>query len=167
MYTLHCTQKLLVRIKRPVLNDLPPPTTILGNWYATALMWKPQVALLVNENTRLPLFMPLAPAADLAARFPVYLEQLLMGHDVDPQFIAQEMLAMEEVGIAKTANRSVLGTINDFTWMAEAGDAYHPDELYRLSMRLAGMPIGGQMKYRYPKDMLESAVERWAETKSS
>ncbi len=57
MYTLHCTQKLLERIKRPVLADPPPATTILGNWYATALMWKPQVILLVNERTRLPLFM--------------------------------------------------------------------------------------------------------------
>jgi hypothetical protein len=163
MYTLHCTQKLLVRVKRPVIADAPPPTTVLGNWYATALMWKPQVALLVNETTRLPVFMPLAPAADLAARFPVHLAQVLRGHDVDPDFIAQEIAAMTEVGIAKTASRSVLGTINDFTWIAEGGDAYHADELYHLSMRLAKTPIGGQMKYASPESMLEAAVERWAE----
>ncbi len=29
-----------------------PAGTVLGNWYATELFWKPQVALLVNENTR-------------------------------------------------------------------------------------------------------------------
>jgi hypothetical protein len=166
MYTLHCTQKLLVRIKRPVVAGLPPPTTVLGNWYATALMWKPQVVLLVNETTRLPVFMPLAPAADVAARFPIYLAQVLMGHDVDPGFIAQEMLAMLEVGIAKTASRSILGTVNDFTWLAEAGDPYDLDELYHLSLRLAETPIGGQMKSKHPKGMLEAAVERWEETQS-
>lgn len=166
MYTLHCTQKLLVRIKRPVVADLPPPTTVLGNWYATALMWKPQVALLVNEATRLPVFMPLAPATNLAARFPMHLAEVLIGHDVDPNFIAQELQAMLEVGLAKTASRSILGTMNDFTWIAEAGDAYRLDELYHLSMRLAETPIGGAMKYQRPKHMLESAVERWAETES-
>jgi hypothetical protein len=166
MYTLHCTQKLLVRIKRTVVADLPPPTTVLGNWYATALMWKPQLALLVNETTRLPVFMPLAPAATLAARFPKYLAQVLMGHDVDPDFIAQELAAMLEVAIAKTANRSVLGTMNDFTWLAEARGDYGVDELYHLSMRLAGTPIGGQMKYETPARMLEAAIERRADTES-
>lgn len=166
MYTLHCTQKLLVRIKRPVVADLPPPTTVLGNWYATALMWKPQLALLVNETTRLPVFVPLAPAANLAARFPIHLAQVLMGHDVDPDFIAQELQAMLEVGISKTASRSILGTMNDFTWIAEAGGSYDLDELYHLSMRLDETPIGGKMKYQRPAEMLEATVECWTETKS-
>lgn len=53
MFTLHCTQKLRDRIKAdfvsPSLSD-----TLLGNWYATAIFWKPQVALLVSERTLLP-----------------------------------------------------------------------------------------------------------------
>jgi hypothetical protein len=35
-----------------------------------ALFWKPQVVLLVNEKTLLPVLMPLAPARNLMARFP-------------------------------------------------------------------------------------------------
>lgn len=70
---------------------------------------------------------------------------------------------MSEVRIAKTASRSILGTINDFTWIAEAGDAYQPDELYYLSLRLAETPIGGQTKYKRPKEMLETVAERWAD----
>ncbi|HEU4372562.1 MAG TPA: hypothetical protein VFS02_03680 [Telluria sp.] len=69
MFPLHCTQKLLVRIKQPTAVSLPMATTALGNSYVTALMWKPQVALFVNESTRLPLFMPLARLKTLAARF--------------------------------------------------------------------------------------------------
>ena len=68
-YTIHCSKKLLDRVK-PLLNvEHNAPTTYLGNWYATTLFWKPQVALLVNELTLLPVLMPLAPAAELAKRF--------------------------------------------------------------------------------------------------
>ena len=68
MYSPHCTKKFLDRIKQPLAMPLPPPTTALGNWYATALYWKPQLALLVNEQTLLPVLMPLAPTSTLAAR---------------------------------------------------------------------------------------------------
>ena len=60
MFYLHCTKKLLDRIK----PDIAPPgdtDTVLGNWYATALFWKPQVALLVSERTLLPVLMGRVP----------------------------------------------------------------------------------------------------------
>ena len=38
MYSLHCTKKLLDRIKPSIAISLPPPTTVLGNWYATPLL---------------------------------------------------------------------------------------------------------------------------------
>ena len=34
-------------------------TTVLGDWYAIAWFWKPQLALLVNERAFLPVVMPL------------------------------------------------------------------------------------------------------------
>ena len=37
--------------------------------YATVLFWRPQVALFVNEASRLPVFVPLAPAARVVDRF--------------------------------------------------------------------------------------------------
>ena len=80
MYSLHCTKKLLDRIKPSIAISLPPPTTVLGNWYATALFWKPQLALLVNEHTLLPVLMTLAPASTLAARFTVELATVLSLH---------------------------------------------------------------------------------------
>ena len=46
MFVLHATKKLLGRIGRPD-DAVAAPTTGLGNWYATALFWKPQVALFV------------------------------------------------------------------------------------------------------------------------
>ena len=59
MFHLHCTKKLLDRIK-PEIAAAGQSDTALGSWYATALFWKPQVALLVSERTLLPVLMPLA-----------------------------------------------------------------------------------------------------------
>jgi hypothetical protein len=81
MFTLHCTQKLRDRIKAD-LAPLEPSDTLLGNWYETALFWKPQVALLVSERTLLPVLMTLAPAARLARRFPTQLALVLKAHGI-------------------------------------------------------------------------------------
>ena len=87
MFYLHCTKKLLDRIK----PEIPPPgqsDTSLDNWYATALFWKPQVAMLVSERTLLPVLMPVVPAATLARRFPAQLALVLKEHGIAANFIA-------------------------------------------------------------------------------
>jgi len=142
MYTLHCTAKLRERLKRP-LSDATPPSTALGDWYATALFWRPRLALLVNERTLLPVLMPLAPAATLLQRIAPAVAEVLQMHGVGQDFIEREVAAMAEVRVAKTANRSVVGTMNEFSLEAEVyrdhrGLADPP----RLAMRLADMPCG-------------------------
>ncbi len=69
---MRATKKLLDRAGPPTLQDGEESTTILGEWYATVLFWKPHVVLgpRVNETTLLPILMPLAPAATLPARIP-------------------------------------------------------------------------------------------------
>ena len=118
MFYLHCTKKLLDRIK-PEISPPGQSDTSLGNWYATALFWKPQVAMLVSERTLLPVLMPLAPAATLARRFPAQLALILKEHGIAADFIAQEVWRMNRVNYAKTANRSVLGILNEFLRQAE------------------------------------------------
>jgi len=51
---VHATKKLLDRLKRPAERLEEVSTGFLGPWYATALFWRPQVALFVNERTLLP-----------------------------------------------------------------------------------------------------------------
>jgi hypothetical protein len=70
VFVVHATKKLLDRLRESAVAPVEAPTTVLGDWYATVLFWKPQVALFVNEATLLPVFMPFAPAATLIARFP-------------------------------------------------------------------------------------------------
>ena len=118
MFHLHCTKKLLDRIK-PEIAEPGQSDTALGNWYATVLFWKPQVALLVSERTLLPVLMPLAPAATLARRFPAQVALVLKEHNVLSEFIAQEIWRMDTVQYSKTANRSVVGILNEFVRQAE------------------------------------------------
>ena len=158
MYTLHCTRKLLDRFKSAVAASSSPPTTSLGNWYAKALFWKPQLALLVNERTLLPVLMPLAPASTLIARFPHALATILVRHGASQAFIANEVAAMSEVSMAKTSNRSVIGTMNEFAFLAEA---YREDmdtlDLVALSMRLADTPCGA-IKHNSPERLIKEIV---------
>jgi hypothetical protein len=142
MFNLHCTKKLLDRIK-PELENPRNGSTRLGNWYATALFWKPQMALVVNERTLLPVLLPLAPAATLAQRFPIALRDVLRALDMPAQFIDSEISGMSEVVYTKTANRSVLGVMNEFVFLAEGyrdqGGSVNP---VALSLKLAGTPCG-------------------------
>lgn len=155
MYSLHCTKKLLDRIK-PSTATLPPPTTtVLGNWYATALFWKPQLALLVNEGTLLPALMPLAPSSTLSARFPGELGLVLGRHGISRAAIDREMAAMTEVAFAKTANRRVLGIMNEFSFLAEGyRDYLETSDLLALSMRLADTPCS-PIKYNSPARLIK------------
>ena len=146
MFSLHCTKKLLDRIK-PELEAPRAGTTRLGNWYATALFWKPQMALVVNERTLLPVFLPLAPAATLAQRFPIAMREVLRALDMPAEFIDSEIRGMGEVVYAKTANRSVLGVMNEFVYLAEGyRDQDGSIDPVVLSLRLAGTPCGPHYK---------------------
>ncbi|TAM52522.1 MAG: hypothetical protein EPN57_13895 [Paraburkholderia sp.] len=140
MLYLHCTQKLLKRLK-PELVDAGSGTTKLGNWYATVLPWRPQIAMLVNEQTLLPVLMPLAPSANLASRFPGALIDILAAHGVPRSFIDSEVSEMQVVKYAKTQNRSVVGIMTEFAHLAEAYRAHEkPTELIELSLKLARTP---------------------------
>jgi hypothetical protein len=107
------------------------------------MFWKPQVALVVNESTLLPVVIPLAPAASVLNRFPDSLATVLTAAGVDEWFINSEVAAMTEHRVAKTNNRSVLGVMNEFVYLGGAyHSAGHGDDLVSLSLRLADTPVG-------------------------
>jgi hypothetical protein len=140
LFYLHCTQKLLKRLN-PEVVEIGRSTTTLGNWYATVLPWKPQIAMLVNERTLVPALMPLAPAADLTKRFPGALADILAAHGVPDSFIESEISQMQAIKYARTQNRSIVGIMTQFAYLAEAyrvGDKNN--DLIALSLRLAHTP---------------------------
>jgi hypothetical protein len=128
-----------MRVDAPAPDAVP--TTALGAWYATILFWKPQVALLVNERTLHPLFMPFAPAATATARVADAVVPLLEAYAAPPEFIEREVQAMRECQLAPTESRSILGTMNEFGHMAtRMRDLDRGSDLMDLSLKLGHTP---------------------------
>lgn len=142
MLVVRGTKKLRDRLKGMPAADGEVSTTALGDWFATALFWRPQVALLVNTRTFLPVFMELAPAGTLLDRIPDAIEHTLRLHGVDDTFATAERAAMAEVRIAPTNDRSVLGVMNEFASVGKQFQSIDPVDLEELSLRLADTPIG-------------------------
>ena len=118
MFVVHASKKLRDRVREEPDSAATRSTTALGAWYATVLLWKPRVALPVNEATLLPAFVPLAPAATAIDRFPEHLGAARQAHSIDPAFVTAELTATAQHSYAKTANRSVVGIMNELTHLA-------------------------------------------------
>ena len=114
---------------------------MLGAWYATVLRWRRTAALFVNEPTLLPLVLPLAPAKTLMHRLPDALVELLSAHQVPTPLIRAEHAEALDHRLAPTANRSLVGVMNEFAFLADLHRAEQPD-LMHLSLRLATTPCG-------------------------
>jgi hypothetical protein len=145
MFVVHGTKKFLERVHgaAPPPLDAQPATNILGAWYATVLFWQPQVALFVNDPTRLPLLVPLAPAATVIQRMTQTASAVFTALGLSEEFITREVTEMGSHQLTKTANRSVLGSMNDFAYLAEAHyTAKNSTDLLELSLRLAQTPCG-------------------------
>lgn len=121
-------------------------STLLGDWYATLLPWRPhQVALLVKERTLLPVLVPLAPAATLLDRLPDHVGEVLHAHRAPERVIAAETQQhMCQARVAPTANRSIVGSMNEFANLADVYRSDYPagPDLLELSVRLSTVPCG-------------------------
>lgn len=141
MVVIRGTRKFLDRVG-PAGEPDTASTTTLGDWFATVMFWRPQVALFVNATTLLPVFMPLAPAATVVQRFPDSLAVILRAHGVADRIIADEIGETVEQRLAKTNNRSVVGVMNEFVHLADwrRDEITVPDDLTWLSLKLAQTP---------------------------
>lgn len=142
MLLVRGTKKLRDRVKGAPAGDGDESTTSLGDWFATALFWRPHVALLVNSRTLLPVFLELAPAAALVERAPAEIEAVLRRHGVGEEFLAAECAAMREVRIAPTNNRSIVGVMNEFAFHGEYLWKEGGQDLRWLSLRMASLILG-------------------------
>jgi hypothetical protein len=67
---------------------------------------------------------------------------------VTAEDIADERVRMSEVAFGRTRNRSLLGTMNDFAFMAQVGSARRPEpetpeELMRFLSQTPILPLDG------------------------
>ena len=149
MVVLRCTQKLLVRLKHT--GDLPAvdSTTRLGDWYGNILrIGRRQHLLFISERSRLPVVLPIGDANRLGAVFPDAVCERLAIVGVAAADISEERMQMSELAAGRTRNRRVLGTLNDFAFMAQHGNVNRvepesPEELMRFLARTPILPLDG------------------------
>jgi len=156
MITLRCTHKLLRYLGKQPVDAPPTPTNTLGNWYAnlipTALG---DLIMLTNERSLLTAAVPTDLLGDLSAQFKLRVANQLAGIGMPPEVIRQEIAAMEPLLYAKTASRSILGSMNDlaFHFQHYAYRALEENDfsLSRVELALNQMPHG-PLDYRFAAD---------------
>lgn len=161
MVVLRCTRKLLVRLKQT--DELAPAesTTRLGDWYGNVLrIGRRQYLLFVSERSRLPVIIPAGEVRRLATVLPGAVCDVLDTVGVSPTDIAEERARMSEMAFGRTRNRSILGTMNDFAFMAQQGSRHRPDpespeELVRFLAQTPILPLNGAR----PIDLTLAAFE--------
>lgn len=153
MLVIRPTQKLAKRLKEPWERSPEPSTTALGDWYCTLLYTKPkQLILAVSEKSRLPLVFLATGDHHFEVRLLAALGKTLMALDVPTNAIALEQAEMSESTVyAKTASRSVLGSMNEYTFMLEQ-ILTESDDLMEATLWLAQVPCGPLDRKR-PRDM--------------
>lgn len=159
MLVVRATAKLRDRLAGTPATAGEESTTLLGDWYANLMPGRPQVAILVNARTLVPALVPLAPAKGLLSRVPDAVATVLEAHGVPAGLVAAERERMSEVRVAPTADRQVVGSTNEFVFLAGHYRGQTPD-LHELSMRLAHVPCGPLFRrHTYPDRELASLVE--------
>jgi hypothetical protein len=114
MVTLRCTQKLLRRVGVPAKIEASPPTTVLGDWYATLVHARPhQLVVCMNERTLLVVLVPAREISSLGTRFREAVTAQLRRLGVPPAAIEAEARAMSGLVIGPTASRSLLGCLRE------------------------------------------------------
>lgn len=143
MLVVRGTKKLRDRLKVPPASADDVSTTVLGDWFANVLFWRPQTVLLVNARTLLPIFMPLAPAATLLDRIPETIAAHLRAHGAGGEFVAAELAAMTSIRVAPTNDRRVLGVMNEFAYQGEMMVKIdRMTDLDEISLQLSRLLVG-------------------------
>lgn len=166
MVVLRCTRKLLVRLKRADDVAEVESTTRLGDWYGNIVRIRHrQYLLFVSERSRLPVVIPIPEAKRLSTVLPDAVCQVLAAVGVSATDIAEERARMSEIAFGPTRNRSILGTMNDFIFMAQHGNRNRPEpesseELVRFLARTPILPLNGARPIELTRAVFETRPVR-------
>ena len=142
MFSICATKKLADHLGIKLEPAPGNAITQLGCWYANRLYVQGrQHVIFVSEATLLPVIVPAAPAKTIVPRFVHQLGMVLRELGVDEASIAIETASMNSATWAKTSNRSVLGSMNDFIKLLEhRSDAVTNWTLTELAVDIADTP---------------------------
>lgn len=137
MLILKCTQKAAKEfgVKRGDLPEIPSEdnTSLLGDWFANPLRFgHTKTLLFTNAITLYSILVRYKKKdiADIGQFFRTNLKFHLLLEGFESEKINKILAEYQEVTLAKTDSRSVLGSMNDLAWLYEAsiisrGDPRH------------------------------------------
>ena len=166
MRLIHCTAKLLKELGNPPLqNPNTPNPEGLGNWYANLLrIDRRKCILFTNEKTLYSFLIPKVKKENLKnieEEFLVNLNLNLQSEGFPLDVINKVMQEYQKIGFAKTANRQVLGVMNDFAYAYEfdimRGGGLDGIRILEINKQINRTP-SSPLKYKYPIDMLQEAL---------
>ena len=167
MQTIHCTQKLLKELGKQGAT-IPKSETqhsFLGPWHANLIrIERRKCILFTNDFTLYSFLVPGVKKADLnnfRDMFLLHLRINLIKEGFSAEDIHNTLVEYEEIAVAPTTNRSVLGSMNDLVNQSDslvhrAGGLDKADILV-VNMLINRIPMGA-LKYQYP---IEKLYERF------
>jgi hypothetical protein len=150
--TIRCTRKLLKRLGAEAIIDPPSPTNRLGNWYAKlGFFRRVPLIICISERSLLPVIVEARDASSFSPRFRDAARSVLQGIGAGPDMVGREVREMGSVAIGMTANRRVLGSLNDLASLARFEIEDNPSiDFVTLAVKLAETPCS-PLKYESPR----------------
>jgi hypothetical protein len=164
MQTIHCTQKLLKELGKQdaTIPQFEPQHGLLGPWHANLIrIERRKCVLFTNGCTPYSFLVPETKKADLIKfreLFLIHLKINLIKESFDTKEINKALGEYDEIVVAPTANRSVLGSMTDLVnqsdfFVHHAGGLDKADILV-VNRQLNRIPMGA-LKYQYPIEKCE------------
>jgi len=167
MRNIHCTRKLLKELDVPLIepDKIPQPTEGLGNWYANLLRIDRRKCLLfTNEKSLYTFLIPKVLKANLKnieEEFLIHLSYNLQHEGFRLEVISRVMQEYQEIGFAKTASKSVLGSMNDLVYHYEfqifKSGGIDNIRTLQFNEMINRIPMGA-LKYGYPIEELKKLI---------
>ena len=140
MLILRPTQKLAKRLHCTITPTTESSTTRLGDWYANLYyMGSIPFVLCISAESRLPVIVSAKEMPNFGRRFQSALRTILRTIVVVDPVIDAELAAMQPIIYAKSEDRSLLGTLNDFGQILNYHefDPFDATQCYQLALHLA------------------------------
>jgi hypothetical protein len=155
LVALRCTQRLLRRLPPDTVKvDPGEATSALGHWYANVLTFnRVPYVLAISERSLLSVVLPGAPFNTLTLRFAPALAHLLKALDVPDSQVLKEVKSMSPLPVALTANRRVLGCLNQYAFELSVHFQHEPHVSLLDRMLWLSENISSAIRYSDPREV--------------
>ena len=157
MITLRCTSRVLKRLGAVPSSTAITATNRLGDWYAGWVPLRRPLVMFMNERSLLVVLVHAAPIGTLLDRWLEATRELLVALEFPESEVKREIDAMRSPIIGATANRRILGCLNEATqmlkWMRARGDAAR----LRDAETFLADTMYSTIEYQHPRDLAREA----------